>query len=103
MPRFYNDAPERAPRTPNLACVMVFCLLFTVVDILSLLFITVPCLRNFYARQNNVDYECYILQTQVTALQQQNAEMEKALRILTQDVEIPTNITLGNEYVPPKE
>ena len=104
MPRFYNvSKPERASRTHNLACVVVFCLLFTVVDALSLLFITIPCLRSLYARQNNVDYERYLLQTQVTVLQQQNAEMEKTLRILKQDVEILTNITLGNEYVTPKE
>ena len=90
-------------RKSKIMGVLVVCLLLTIVDFTATLLLTIPCLRSLYARQNNADYSVYVTQTQITALQQQNAELEKQLRILNQDVEILRRITHGKDYVPPKE
>ena len=103
MAKFYRPAPERAPRTHNVMTVLTVCLVLTVVDFATTLLLTIPCIRSLYARQNNVDYSVYLAETQITALQQQNAELEKELRLLKQDVVILENIAQGKDYIPAKE
>lgn len=103
MAKFYRPDPERADRTHSITTVLVACLLLTVVDFATTLFLTIPCIRSLYARQNNADYSVYLVQTQITALQQQNAELEKELRLLRQEVAITENILSSGEYVPAKE
>lgn len=103
MAKFYRPTPERAPRTHNFRTLLVFILLFTTVDFATTVLLTIPCLRNLYARQNNVDYVLYLRETEMTALQQQNVALEKELRLLKQDVVILESILHSGEYVPAKE
>lgn len=103
MAKFYRPKPERATRTHSLKTLLVFVLLLTLVDFATTLLLTVPCIRSLYARQNNVDYKIYLLETEVTALQQQNAALEKELRLLKQDRLILENIDQGLDFVVPKE
>ena len=103
MAKFYRPKPERAPRTHNVMTVFTVCLILTVVDFATTLLLTIPCIRSLYARQNNVDYSIYLAETQITALQQQNAALEKELRLLKQDIVILMDITHGKDYVPVKE
>ena len=103
MARFYTDKPERAPRTHSMALAFSLIAVLTVIDFTVTLFLTVPCLRSLYARQNNVDYSLYLAETQITALQQRNADLEKELRLLQQDVAIVESILSSGEYVPAKE
>ena len=103
MARFYNDEPERAPRTHSMALAFSIIIVLTVIDFMVTLFLTVPCLRSLYARQNNADYSAYLAETQITALQQRNAELEKEIRLLRQDVAIIESILSSGEYVPAKE
>lgn len=103
MAKFYRPKPERAPRTHNAMTVLIFCLVLTVVDFATTLLLTIPCIRSLYARQNNVDYSIYLLETEITALQQQNAAIEKELRLLKQDIVIIENVTQGKDYIPAKE
>ena len=62
-------------------------------------------MAKFYrpTRQNNVDYKIYLLETEVTALQQQNATLEKELRLLKQDRLILNNLDQGRDFTVPKE
>lgn len=103
MAKFYGPKPERAPRTHSLKTLLVFVLLLTVVDFTTTLLLTIPCIRSLYARQNNVDYSIYLLETEVTALQQQNAALEKELRLLKQDNLILSNLDQGLDFVVSKE
>jgi len=102
---YYPDENNiaHAPHGKSILVTLLLCLFLTVVDLLSLLFITVPCLRSLYARQNNSDYNISLQQQEITALQRQCAEMEKELRILKQDATIINSINNGGDYVPPKE
>ena len=81
---------------------LAFVLLLTVIDFTLTLFLTIPCLRSLYARQNNVDYNIDLLKTEITALQQQNATLEKELRLLKQDCLILNNIHQEQDFVPTK-
>ena len=103
MAKFYGPRPERAPRTHSLKTLLVFVLLLTLVDFATTMLLTVPCIRSLYARQNNVDYTIYLLETEVTALQQQTATLEKELRLLKQDRLILDDIAQGNDFIAPKE
>lgn len=82
MNNLYESTPVRAPRTHSLKGVLVFVVLLTVTELTITLFLTIPCLRSLYARQNNVDYNIDLLRTEITTLQQQNATLEKELRLL---------------------
>lgn len=101
MSSFYGSEPVRAPRTHRFKG--LFVLLLTIVDFMFTLFLTIPCLRSLYARQNNVDYNIDLLKTEITALQQQNAAVEKELRLLKQDCLILNNINQEQDFVPTKE
>lgn len=103
MPSFYSSGPVRAPRTHGFKGLLAFVLLLTVIDFMFTLFLTIPCLRSLYARQNNVDYSVYRLETEITALQQQNVALEKELRLLKQDYLILNNINQEQDFVPTKE
>ena len=103
MNNFYSSGPVRAQKTHRLRTLLVFVLLLTVVDFTLTLFLTIPCLRSLYARQNNVDYNIDLLKTEITALQQQNATLENTLRLLKQDCLIVNNINQEGDFVPPKE
>lgn len=72
MSSFYGSEPVRASRTHRFKGLLVFVLLLTIVDFMFTLFLTIPCLRSLYARQNNVDYNIDLLKTEITALQQQD-------------------------------
>ena len=82
MNNLYASTLVRAPRTQSLKGLLVFVLLLTVTELTVTLFLTIPCLRSLYVRQNNVDYKIYLLETEITTLQQQNAALEKELRLL---------------------
>lgn len=103
MAKFYGSKPERAPRTHSLKTLLVVVLLITTIDFAITLLLTIPCIRSLYARQNNVDYNLYLLETEITALQQQNATLEKEIRLLKQDRLILSNIDQGQDFVVPKE
>lgn len=103
MSSFYNSEPVRAPRTRGFKGLLAFVLLLTIIDFMFTLFLTIPCLRSLYARQNNVDYNIDLLKTEITALQQQNATLEKELRLFKQDCLILSNIDQERDFVPPKE
>lgn len=103
MSSFYGSEPVRASRTHRFKGLLVFVLLLTIVDFMFTLFLTIPCLRSLYARQNNVDYNIDLLKTEITALQQQNAAVEKELRLLKQDCLILNNINQEQDFVPTKE
>ena len=103
MNNFYGAEPVRAQKTHRFKTMLVFTLLLTVLDFTLTLFLTIPCLRSLYARQNNVDYNIDLLTTEITALQQQNATLEKELRLLKQDCLILNNINQERDFVPPKE
>lgn len=103
MAKFYGPKPERAPRTHSFSTLLVFVLLLTLVDFVTTLLLTIPCIRSLYARQNNVDYKLYLLETEITSLQQQNATLEKELRLLKQDNLILHNIDQGLDFIVPKE
>lgn len=103
MPSLYSSGPVRAPRTHGFKRLLAFVLLLTIIDFMFTLFLTIPCLRSLYARQNNVDYSVYRLETEITALQQQNAALEKELRLLKQDYLILNNINQEQDFVAPKE
>ena len=103
MAKFYGPKPERAPRTHSLKGLLVFILLLTTVDFATTLFLTIPCLRSLYARQNNIDYALYLRETEITTLQQQNAALEKEVRLLKQDRLILNNIDQGRDFISPKE
>lgn len=103
MTNFYGSEPVRAPRTHKFKALSVFVLLLTVIDFTFTLFLTIPCLRSLYARQNNVDYRIELFTTEITALQQQNATLEKELRLLKQDCLILNNIDQEQDFVPTKE
>lgn len=102
MNNFYGSEPVRAPRMHGFKGLLVFVLLLTVIDFMFTLFLTIPCLRSLYARQNNVDYNIDLLKTEITALQQQNAALEKELRLLKQDCLILNNINQEQDFVPTK-
>lgn len=102
MAKFYRPTPERAPRTHNFRILLVFILLLTTVDFATTVLLTIPCLRSLYARQNNVDYNIDLLTTEITSLQQQNATLEKELRLLKQDCLILNNINQEQDFVPTK-
>lgn len=91
MNNLYESTPVRASRTHSLKVLLVFVLLLTVIELTVTLFLTIPCLRSLYARQNNVDYNITLLKTEMTTLQHQNTTLEKELRLLKQDC-----ITLNN-------
>ena len=82
MNNLYASTLVRAPRTHSLKGLLMFVLLLTVTELTVTLFLTIPCLRSLYVRQNNVDYKIYLLETEITTLQQQNAALEKELRLL---------------------
>lgn len=103
MAKFYRPRPERAPRTHSFRALLVVVLLLTTVDFTTTLLLTIPCIRSLYARQNNVDYSIYLLETEITALQQQNATLEKELRLLKQDRLILNNLDQGQDFISPKE
>lgn len=103
MSSFYGSEPVRASRTHRFKGLLAFVLLLTIVDFMFTLFLTIPCLRSLYARQNNVDYNIDLLKTEITALQQQNAAVEKELRLLKQDCLILNNINQEQDFVPTKE
>lgn len=103
MNNLYESTPVRAPRTHSLKGLLVFVLLLTVTEITITLFLTIPCLRSLYARQNTVDYNIDLLRTEITTLQQQNATLEKELRLFKQDCIILNNIDQERDFVPPKE
>ena len=103
MTNFYGSGPVRAPRMHGFKGLLAFVLLLTVIDFMFTLFLTIPCLRSLYARQNNVDYNIDLLKTEITALQQQNATLEKELRLFKQDYLIVNNINQEGDFVPPKE
>lgn len=103
MNNFYSSGPVRAPRMHGFKGLLAFVLLLTVVDFTFTLFLTIPCLRSLYARQNNVDYNIDLLKTEITSLQQQNATLEKELRLFKQDCLIVNNINQEGDFVPPKE
>ena len=103
MSSIYSSGPVRAPRMHGFKGLLAFVLLLTVIDFMFTLFLTIPCLRSLYARQNNVDYNIDLLKTEITALQQQNATLEKELRLLKQDCLIVNNINQEGDFVPPKE
>lgn len=102
MNNFYGSEPVRAPRTHRFKGLLAFVLLLTIIDFMFTLFLTIPCLRSLYARQNNVDYNIDLLKTEITALQQQNATLEKELRLLKQDCLILNNINQEQDFVPTK-
>lgn len=103
MNNLYVSTPVRAPHTHNLKGLLVFVLLLTVTELTVTLFLTIPCLRSLYARQNNVDYKTTLLETEITTLNQKNATLEKELRLLKQDCLIVNNIAQDGTFVPPKE
>ena len=103
MNNLYESTPVRAPRTHSFKPLLIFVLLLTVTELTLTLFLTIPCLRSLYARQNNVDYKIYQLEQEVKTLQQQNATLAKELRILKQDRLILSNMGQGQDFVPPKE
>ena len=103
MNNFYSSGPVRAPRMHGVKGLLAFVLLLTVIDFMFTLFLTIPCLRSLYARQNNVDYNIDLLKTEITSLQQQNATLEKELRLFKQDCLIVNNINQEGDFVPPKE
>ena len=82
MNNLYASTLVRAPRTHSLKGLLMFVLLLTATELTVTLFLTIPCLRSLYVRQNNVDYKIYLLETEITTLQQQNAILEKELRLL---------------------
>lgn len=103
MAKFYGEEPIRANRTHSIKLLLVGVVLLTIVELTITLLVAIPCIRSLYARQNNVDYNIYLLETEITALQQQNAALEKELRLLKQDYLILNNIVQGGDFVPPKE
>lgn len=103
MNNLYESTPVRAPRTHSLKVLLVFGLLLTVTELTVTLFLTIPCLRSLYARQNNVDYNITLLKTEITTLQQQTATLEKELHLLKQDGLILNNIDQDRDFVAPKE
>ena len=103
MSSFYSSGPVRARSTHSFKVLLAFVLLLTIIDFMFTLFLTIPCLRSLYARQNNIDYSIYLLETEITALQQQNATLEKELRLLKQDRLILSNIDQERDFVPTKE
>lgn len=103
MNNLYASTPVRAPRTHSLKVLLVFVLLLTVIELTVTLFLTIPCLRSLYARQNNVDYKTTLLETEITTLNQQNATLEKELHLLKQDCLILNNIDQERDFVAPKE
>lgn len=103
MSNFYRSAPVRASRTHSFKSLLVFVLLLTITELAITLFLTIPCLRSLYARQNNIGYKISLLETEITTLQQQNATLEKELRLLKQDSLILSNIDQERDFVPPKE
>lgn len=103
MSNFYRSTPVRASRTHSFKSLLAFVLLLTITELSLTLFLTIPCLRSLYARQNNVDYNVDLLKTEITALQQQNAALEKELRLLKQDCLILNNIHQEQDFVPTKE
>lgn len=82
MNNLYASTLVRVPRTHSLKGLLVFVVLLTVTELTITLFLTIPCLRSLYARQNTVDYNIDLLRTEITTLQQQNATLEKELRLL---------------------
>ena len=82
MNNLYASTPVRAPHTHSVKVLLVFVLLLAVTELTVTLFLTIPCLRSLYARQNNVDYNIDLLRTEITTLQQRNATLEKELRLL---------------------
>ena len=103
MNNLYETTPVRAPRTHNFKVLLVFVLLLTVLDVTITLFLTIPCLRSLYARQNSVAYDITLLKTEMTTLQHQNTTLEKELRLLKQDCVILNNIDQERDFVAPKE
>ena len=103
MAKFYGTKPERAPRTHSFKTLLVFILLLTTVDFATTVLLTIPCIRSLYARQNNIDYTLYLREMEITALQQQNATLEKELRLLKQDKLILNNLDQGRDFIIPKE
>lgn len=103
MNNLYESTPVRAPRTHSLKGLLVFVVLLTVTELTITLFLTIPCLRSLYARQNNVAYNTDLLRTEITTLNQQNATLEKELRLLKQDYIILNNIDQERDFVTPKE
>ena len=103
MNNLYESTPVRAPRTHSLKGLLVFVVLLTVTELTITLFLTIPCLRSLYARQNTVDYNIALLRTEITTLQQQNATLEKELRLFKQDCIILNNIDQEQAFVSTKE
>lgn len=103
MNNLYESTPVRASRTHSFKILLVFVLLLTVTELTFTLFLTIPCLRSLYARQNNVGYKVTLLETEIKTLQQQNATLEKELRLLKQDRLILSNIDQEQAFVSPKE
>lgn len=103
MNNLYVSTPVRAPRTHSLKVLLVFALLLTVTELTVTVFLTIPCLRSLYARQNNVDCKTTLLETEMTTLQQQNATLEKELRLFKQDCILLSNIDQERDFAAPKE
>lgn len=103
MNNLYVSTPVRVPRTHSLKGLLVFVLLLTVTELTITLFLTIPCLRSLYARQNNVDYNIDLLKTEITTLNQQNITLEKELRLLKQNCIILNNTDQEGGFVTPKE
>ena len=103
MNNLYESTPVRAPRTHSLKGMLVFVVLLTVTELTITLFLTIPCLRSLYARQNDVAYKTTLLETEITTLQHQNATLEKELRLFKQDWIILSNIDQERPFVAPKE
>lgn len=103
MSKFYRSTPVRARNTHSFKPLLIFVLLLTVTELSLTLFLTIPCLCSLYARQNNVDYKLYLLETEIKTLQQQNATLAKDIRLLKQDCIILSNIDQERDFVAPKE
>lgn len=101
MNNLYVSTPVRAPRTHSLKVLLVS--LLSVLDFTITLFLTIPCLRSLYARQNTVDYNIALLKTEIITLNQKNATLEKELRLLKQDCLIVNNSDQEQDFVPTKE
>lgn len=102
MNNFYESTPVRATHTHSLKALLVVVLLLTVTELTVTLFLTIPCLRSLYARQNNADYKVSLLETEITTLKQ-TATLEKELRLLKQECLIVNNVAQDGTFVPPKE
>lgn len=103
MNNLYKSTPVRASHTHSVKALLVFVLLLTVIELTATLFLTIPCLRSLYARQNNVDYNISLLKTEIIALNQKNAALEKEVHLLKQDCLIVNSIAQDGTFVPPKE